>query len=461
MLDIPFLSVGLTLVGILFVLTIILAILFRKVVSTNMVHIVQSSSKTRPYGTNLNGGNVYYRWPSWIPKFGVTVIELPVSNFNRGLKNYEAYDKDRVPFMVDVTAFFRIADTARAAQRVASMADLNEQLDLIVQGAVRKVLASDVIDKIMLERAQFGSLFTNEVTEQLAEWGVEPVKAMELMDIRDSSHDSRVIANIMAKKKSHIEMESRREVAENMRAAEMAEITARREVDIQRQQAEQAVGERTAEKEKVVGIAQQKAAQEVKTEEANTKAKEMAVVKVGQVQQAEIDRDAAIVAADQQREVAIREADGKLEAAKREAEGVRVNGVARGEAEQAILMAPVNAQIALAEKIASLPEYQEYLRAIEAIGAYRTVGSEQAKALQSADVKVISNAGKPGEGMTNVMDLFTASGGTNLASAVEAFAQSPLGKSIVGKLTSPASANVTDAPAELQPAEEGGRGSKK
>ena len=319
--------------------------------------------------------------------------------------------------------------------------------------AVRKVLASDVIDKIMLERAQFGDLFTNEVTEQLAEWGVEPVKAMELMDIRDS-HDSHVISNIMAKKKSHIEMESRKEVASNKREAEMAEITAQREVDIQRQQAEQAVGERTAEKEKVVGIAQQKASQEVKTEEANTKAKEMAVVKVGQVQQAEIDRDAAIVAADQQREVAIREADGKLEAAKREAEGVRVNGVAKGEAEQAILMAPVNAQIALAEKIASLPEYQEYLRAIEAIGAYRTVGSEQAKALQSADVKVISNAGKPGEGMTNVMDLFTSKGGTHLASAVEAFAQSPLGKSIMGKLANSTSDKVVDTPEKPQPTEE-------
>ena len=38
-------------------------------------------------------------------------------------------------------------------------------------------------------------------------------------------------------------------------------------------------------------------------------------------------------------------------------------------------------------------------------------------------IKVISNAGKPGEGMTNVMDLFTSKGGTHLASAVEAFAQ--------------------------------------
>src|SRR3989338_2691224 len=164
---------------------IFISILYRVVVPTNMVHIVQTRKKTTSYGTGQLGSNVYYRWPRWIPRLGVTVIELPVSNFDLSLKDYEAYDKDRVPFMVDVTAFFRIKDTALAAQRVASIKELEEQLSLIVQGAVRKVLASDVVESIMLERSQFGTAFTNEVSVQLEEWGVESVKSMELMDIRD------------------------------------------------------------------------------------------------------------------------------------------------------------------------------------------------------------------------------------------------------------------------------------
>lgn len=176
--------VGSVLISVLAVFAIILAILYRKVVSTNMVHIVQRGRTTIPYGTGLEGGNVYYRWPSWIPKFGVTVIELPVSNFDLLLGGYEAYDADRIPFMVDVTAFFRIADTALAAQRVASIGELQARLRQIVRGAVRKVLAGDKIDNITLEHSKFGEALTAEVVEQLKQWGVEPVKPMKLVDIQ-------------------------------------------------------------------------------------------------------------------------------------------------------------------------------------------------------------------------------------------------------------------------------------
>ncbi len=434
MLNMATMLIGTGLIGALLVITIILAVLYRRVVNTNMVHIVQRGRTTIPYGTGLDGGNVYYRWPSWIPKIGVTVIELPVSNFDLSLDSYEAYDADRVPFMVDITAFFRIADTALAAQRVANIIELEEQLKQIVQGAVRKVLASDTIDKIMLERSKFGEAFTNEVVEQLKQWGVEPVKSMELMDIRDG-HGSKVISNIMAKKTSHIEMESRRDVAENMRAAEMAEITAKREIDIQRQQAEQAVGERTAEKDKAVGIANQLSRQEVLAQEKVTRERDMDVKRVEQVRQAEITKDEQVVFAEQDKQTRVIKAEGELEAERRNAQGIQVVGEARAAAEKAMQLAPVQAQIELAKEIGSNEGYQLYLMTIEGIKGYVVVGSEQAKALQEADVKVISNAGNPAEGVNKVMDLFTSKGGTNLAAMVEGLAQSPLGENILKHLT--------------------------
>lgn len=412
---------------------ILISVLFRQVVSTNMVHIVQSRRKTLPYGTGQSTGNVYYQWPSWMPYFGITVIKLPVSNFDLSLQGYEAYDKDRVPFMVDVVAFFRINDTAIAAQRVASIEELQAQLLQIVQGAVRKVLASAPIDTIMLERAQFGKQFTEEVEEQLKEWGTEPVKAMELMDIRDG-HGSKVISNIMAKKTSHIEMESRTEVAKNTKLAETAEIEARQAVEVRNQEAQQAVGERTAGKEKAVGIALQQSRQEVLTQERETKIRAMAVTQVEKVRQAEITKEQEIVAAEQDKQTNIIKAEGKLEAERRKAQGIEVVGIAEGEAEKAKLLAPVKAQIELAEKIATLAGYQQYLVSIEAIRAYLEVGSKQAEALQKADVKVIANAGSPTEGMRNVMDLFTSKGGTELAAMAEAIAQTPIGRATLSAM---------------------------
>ncbi len=425
-------AIVLGVVGFVFSL-IIASFMMRTVVSTNMVHVVQSRRKTTPYGTGQKAGNVYFRWPSWIPALGVTVIRLPVSNFDLSLLAYEAYDRDRVPFIVDVTAFFRIEDTAVAARRVVNVKELEEQLSLIVQGAVRKVLADDVIDSIMLERAKFGNAFTEEVGDQLKEWGVTSVKSMELMDIRDGE-GSRNVTNIMAKKTSFIEMESRTEVAENTKKAETAEIESQQVIDVRAQEAAEAVGQRTAEKDKAVGIAEQQSRQEVLTQEKLTKERTMAVHRVEQVKQEEIEKDRQVVAAEQDKQTRVIRAEGELEAQQKEAEAIRVVGVARADAEKAMKLAPVMAQIELAKEIGANDGYQQYLAMLEAIKAHIVVGQEQAKALQTADVKVIANEGNAGEGMNRVMDLFSSKGGTNLSAMVEAFAQTPLGTAVLGQM---------------------------
>lgn len=411
---------------------LLISIMFRVVVSTNEVHVVQTRSKTVSYGTNQEAGNVYFKWPASLPRIGVSVIVLPVDNFNVSLKDYEAYDKDRVPFVVDVTAFFRIKNTGIAAQRISSVAELHNQLKLIAQGAVRKVLASANIDTIMLERAQFGHSFTEDVREQLEEWGVEPVKSMELMDIRDG-HDSKVISNIMAKKTSHIDMESRVEVAKNHQAAQMAEINAQREVDVRKQEALQLVGERTAEKQRVVGIADQKSRQEVLTEEKVTRERDMEVKRVEMVKLAEITKAQQIVAAEQDRDTKVLIAEGDLEAKRREAQGIMVEGEAKAEAEKLMQLAPVQAQIVLAKEIGANTSYQQYLTTIKALEAQVQIGVKQAEALTKAEVKVIANTGKPVEGVASVMDLFSSNGGTQMASALEAMAQTPLGKAFLDK----------------------------
>ncbi len=426
-----YLIAGIALVALLAIM-IFLSMLYRKVVPTNRVHIVQSRASTRSYGTNQGTKNVYYKWPAWIPFFGISVIELPISNFDLSLKGYEAYDKDRVPFRVDVTAFFRIKDTAKAAERISSIEELIEQLTQIVQGAVRKVLSSDVIDNIMLERAQFGKQFTYEIENQLKEWGVEAVKSLELMDIRDSD-GSHVISNIMAKKTSHIEMESRTEVAKNKQLSETAEIEAQRTVNLSIQDAEKQVGERKAATTLAVGVAEQKSKQGVLEQQKETQERVTAVNRIAEVRAAEIARDKAIVAAEQTKQTTVIIAEGNLEAARADAQAVEVAGKARAEAEKAMQMAPVDAQIALAKEIGDNEGYQQYLVSLEGIKAHIVVGSKQAEALAGADVKVIANSGTPTEGARGVMDLFSGNGGRGLAGMIESFGNTPLGAGLLKK----------------------------
>jgi len=410
-----------------------LALIFRRVVETNEVHIVQSTKATKSYGKDTPNGNTYYEWPHWFPIIGITRIVMPVSVFDLKLVAYEAYDVGRVPFVVDIVAFFRISDSNIAAQRVESFAELKGQLLSIIQGAVRTILASHDIDRIMLERSIYGEQFTQAVQDQLTSWGVVPVKNIELMDIRDAA-GSNVVHNIMEKKKSLIEMESRTEVAENMKKAEIAEIEAKRERDVQDQQAMQVVGERTAEKVKAIGIADEVAAQEIKSQQKVTKEKEMAVIQVQQVRQAAITKEANIVKANEDKATTVIVAEGKLEETKKESEGITVEGIARAEAEKMMQLAPVQAQIELAKEIGQNDGYQNYLVAIESISAGETVGIEQAKALTQADVKVISNTGKPVDGMSNVMDLFSSKGGTHMGAMLEGLAQSEQGRSFLERM---------------------------
>jgi flotillin len=238
-------------------LWVLISMCFRIVVSTNEVHIVQSGKKSTAYGKDQTAGNTYYKWPSWVPIIGVKTIALPVSNFDVPLNGYEAYDKGRLPFQVDVMAFFRVENAVLAAQRISNFEELKEQMGSIVQGACRAVLATSDIEQILEGRSEFGERFTKEVDHNLANWGVATVKNIEFMDIRDSK-ESKVIHNIMAKKKSEIEMQSRTTVANNLKMADLAEIEAKQQVSVRAQEAEQQIGIRTAQKEQEVGIAREK-----------------------------------------------------------------------------------------------------------------------------------------------------------------------------------------------------------
>jgi flotillin len=428
------------------VLALFLAFIWRRVVPTNMVHIVQSSKKTVSYGRGRDAGNTYYAVPSFIPIFGVTVTQFPESIFDISLRDYEAYDTGRLPFVVDIKAFFRIADSQIAAQRVANFTELQGQLMGVLQGAVRGILGNDRLENIMQDRSTLGEKFTKEVNDQLQEWGVTTAKMIEFMDIRDTA-GSQVIQNMMAKEKSRIEKESRVTVADNIREAEMKEIEAQREIALTRTQAEQQVGIRQAEADKQVGIAKEKSNQEVQTEAKITTERLMEVKKVEEVKAAEIAKDVAVVKAEQdkqvqvvnadaERESTVRIADGNLQATLKNAEGIQAEGAAKAEAEKAMLLAPVNAQLTLAKEIGDNEGYQTYLISVRNIEATESVGKEMAGAIKAADVKIIANSGDVQSGIGNLADIFTPKGGTSIGGMLEGLVQTDQGKALVnGVLT--------------------------
>ncbi|MDR1148306.1 MAG: hypothetical protein LBK66_06700 [Spirochaetaceae bacterium] len=472
--------------GIIILLVLIINILkLRRIVPSNTVHIIQRSKTTVSYGVGQSAGNVYYKWPTWLPLLGVTVRELPVSNFDLDLNSYEAYDKNRLPFTVDVKAFFRISDTNQAAQKVENMAELHDHLAGIVQGSVRSIMAKSDLESIMQERSIYGEQFTTDVKEELAQWGVLPVKNIELMDIKDAK-DSNVIQNIMAKKKSEIEKESRITVALNRQKAQEAEIESTKEVEVKKAAAAQASGEAVAKSEQAVGIAKQRADQAIAEESKVTAEKTMAVSQVNTVRTAEIEKEAAIVSANKQKEIVSIgadadkyqrevqaqaqksvieiEAEAKKTAVEREAEaskfrieqvaaatlvqqqneakGKQSIGLAEAEAEKAKQLASVAAQTTLAKDVGENKEYQQYLITIEQIKANRDVGIEQAKNIGNAKIEILANAGDIESGLNKVTDLFSSKGAAALNGLVAGLEQTRAGKALVEKFTGKSGAKI-------------------
>lgn len=123
-----------------------------------------------------------------------------------------------------------------------------------------------------------------------------------------------------------------------------------------------------------------------------------------------------------------------MESKRRESEGIAVEGAARADAEKAMQLAPVQAQIVLAKEIGNNDAYQKYLITIEQVKANQQVGIEQAKALSHAELKIIANSGSVENGMKGLMDIFSSTGGTNVGAMFEGIAQTEQGKALLVKM---------------------------
>lgn len=429
-----------------------IAIKYRVVVPTNMVHIVNSSSGRRVYGKDSEYGNTYYAFPDWLPKIGVNVTKFPTSNFGVELKGYDAYDYKRLPFQVDVQAFFVMEDADTVSQRVANFEELRDYLRKIVSGAVRKVTASLPLEQILSARAELAADFDKEVAEQLKDWGVKPVNSIEFMNIQDAS-GSKVIQDIQKKEESRIDRDSRVTQAENAQVAQTKEIETKRQVELQRQEAEQQIGTRTAQKDQAIGISREQAQQAVAEQAKATAEKDMAVKQVTQTRSAEIEKSVQVTQAEARRDTDIinaeadkrkqelnaeaqlvedqKSAEGIRAKQQAEADGISAIGKAKAEAESKMQMAPVDAQIALAKEIGENEGYQHYLISLKQVEANAEVGKEQAKALEAANIQIISGGGST-----------AANAGLNLGALLTNFIATDTGKAVFEAVVKPKAKDV-------------------
>lgn len=422
-----FYLIGIGAVIVVLVVALIVAMMWRTVVPQDEVHIVNSRKASRAYGDQkaveelLEGspeqaghdkdkssyGNVYYQFPSQLPLVGVEVRQLPLSVFQVNLDDYPAYDQDKVPFAVDFKSFFVISNPIIAAKRMRDMDDLVHQLQQMLQGIVRKTMASKTIKEIMESRSELRDTFMKEVGEQGRDWGVK-LNAIEFTDIRDLDDEGEfnVIDDIKRVKASAIQKERRIAEADNEKEARLSEIQNKRQADLEDVIAKEQVEKRDAERKKEVGIANEQAEQEIKAQAKITKEKEIEVERAQEVGKANYQKDVVIVEANAKKEYAIIEAEASKESKQIEAEGMKRKEILEGEgtaskteqvgtAEAKVIEAKATAEAVGVEKMAAAKKKLQEALKVELgallIQAQKEVGIENAKALGRADIRILSS----------------------------------------------------------------------
>lgn len=452
---------------ILFILYIITQL--RIVVPTNEVHIVQRKRASVPYGRGFDG-NVYIAWPSFLPFIWVEVQRLPLSIFTIKVDQYKAYDSWKVPFIVDVTAFFVVKEPEIAAQKISNIDELKEHLNETLKWVIRKTLAWKDIIEIMESRVEIKEEFYKEVLDSVKSWWVD-LKNVEFMDIRDPDDwASRVIDNIMNKKRSQIEAESQIEVAENQKRATIekenkaAEARARaaeakskadiveynsiRESELKRIENEKITKQQEIEKERELSLRREESTQKLSEATKLTRERELAIQKLEQEENAEIHKRIEIIKAEEERERVRIDAEAKkvrieletkaendrmtssAEAKKiaieleAQAEKNRIQQIAEARAREVNYIWTAEArnktEMAEALNMFTTASLNYMIKELEA-WVTRDVDLEKARALSKADIKVISTWENWWNWVKNFMDLFSANWWANVWAMLETF----------------------------------------
>jgi flotillin len=381
----------------------------------------------------------YWNIPSWIPFIGRTVRKLDITIKELVIPKQETYEKEQARYMVTSSTKYRIVDINKAAETFVSDDYLKEQLKEIIESAIRAVTVQYTVIEARSKKKEMAEKVKHEIEDDLANWGLELV-SFSLVDFQDTPQ-STVISNISRRREVDIETNTRRETSMRLKEAREAEALAEKLAKISEIESLEEIAKRdqdmkvqVAQKSREVKNQEMEVlkVEQIKTEEINKEKaiilaqaeKEKAIIKAESDKRkaqidAEAERDAQKIRGEGYKLKAVLEGEGNAEKIRLEGEGnaqkVKLEGLASATAIEAKGMAEAKVKREMAEALAKFNE--ESIKALTAekkIEADKEVGVAYARALEHADVKVIST----GNGNT-----MSADGGANIGSMIDAFSK--------------------------------------
>lgn len=386
---------------------------FYKVTGPNEAHVIVFMGRGRtiksPVQTDgVDGKTSYFYIPFLMKRF-----IMPLTNVKLDITDIPLNDIQMAPFMCDVVTWLHIADPVKAAERLDFnggnvFGSLHSDLTAIVQAIARAAAMKQEILDIMRDRATFSQGVTSEVDPVLKSWGVELVN-LEVNDIRDQD-GSQVISNYESMRKAAIQSKARIEVSQRDREAVEAEQENKQKAGIATAESEKNVQSKNIERDTIIGIKNQEREQQIAQAAQKTNEQKVLALRVSTVGQANVTKEAAVVAAEGEGE-AIRIKGEK------EANVVSLTGKAQAEAIEAKGLAEAVAKDKMAEALKKFNDagidITKITANVEIQKAFAQAYSEIAK---NAQIKIVTG----GEG-GNILGLpMNAPTGAGLGQMLEA-----------------------------------------
>ena len=365
----------------------------RRVVARDEAHVVIKRRRVVVYsGTaDISGysGSTYYYFPSWVPMLGMDVTQVPLSVLELRVPEMVTFAARNARFALTASVFVRVTDPLKSAQRWPGrhVEDFVSGVKELIENAIRNTTTAFAAEDIIEKKDEIASKLQHALSADMDEYGCI-ITNVGIVDLTDAPGNT-VISDIARKREAEINSESRQIVAVKEREARVVEAENRQAAEMRESAAAETIGVRDREKEERVYVSQQKVAQE-----------EMEVEKIRQVRAAAIER----AQGERQAVILRREA---------EAEGTKAVGLAEAEVTRNKGLAE-----AIAKRVKALNQLQEEGRTFRTIEKDERVGMELAKALQQADLKLVST----GE-VERFLDLFSADGGAKLGAFLSSLRQ--------------------------------------
>lgn len=375
------------LISVVLLIVVILIILafFRLsyvVVPPHEAHVVISRGKGKKVRSSREGQRSSY-WR--LPIIQQRAI-LPIENIQIQVEDVPLRDKNMAKFLGDVVAWLNIVDPLLAAERLGKLekgfASIEADVKNVIQAVTRNMSMYWTLIDIMINRKEFSQSVEKAINEELEAWGIKLVE-LEVIHFEDTEGYT-VIKDLERRQSTVISAETRKQVAEKYKEAEIVESNAKRESEIIKAKNEEEFRTRQIEKDEGIGKREQdkEIAVQEKTKEANERKVEAErTYKVGQ---AETEKQAIIRTAEGEAEAEFKKGEAKArvtrETGTAEADVIRNKGFAEAESTD--------------KRAEALKKYNEAGITLEYLKAVRDVEINKwdnwGDALQAAKIQVYS-----------------------------------------------------------------------